>query len=64
MEKAIENEKIDVETGSEAVNKITEIKEAILAGKTKDEIRPMFQELKNILSQLKEEMDAAENESQ
>ena len=64
LEKAIENEKIDVETGSEAVNKITEIKEAILAGKTKDEIRPMFQELKNILSQLKEEMDAAENESQ
>lgn len=57
LEKAIENEKIDVDKGTEAINKIVEIKEAILAGKSKNEIKPLFQELKIILKELKEAMD-------
>lgn len=64
LEKAIENEKIDVDKGSSAVDKITEIKEAILAGKSKAEIKPLFQELREMLKDLKGEMDNAENESQ
>lgn len=58
LEKAIENEKIDVEKGTEAINKIVEMKEDILAGKSKQEIKPMFQELKKIINELKEEIDS------
>lgn len=60
IEKGIEDDRIDVDKGTEAIDKIVEIKEAILNGKAKNDIKPLFQDLKKILSELKEEMDKDE----
>lgn len=57
IEQGIENEKIDVDKGSAVVDKITEIKEAILAGKKKEEIKPMFHDLRNLIKDMKEAID-------
>lgn len=57
IEEAIENERIDADKGAEVIDKIVEIKEAILNGMTKGEIRPMFQSLKNMLKDIKQTMD-------
>jgi hypothetical protein len=57
VEEAIKNQKIDAEKGSDIINKITEIKEDILSGKTKNEIKPKFAELKELLKKLKSSID-------
>ena len=58
IEEAIKNDKIDSEKGSQIVEKITEIKENILAGKTKKEIAPKISELKSLLKDLKSTIDS------
>ncbi len=57
IEKSIENEKIDVNKGTDVINKIVEIKEAILSGKSKEEVRPKFKELNMLIKSLKKEID-------
>lgn len=57
IEEAIKNGKIDSEKGSQVIEKITEIKEDILAGKTKKEIAPKISELKSLLKDLKSTID-------
>lgn len=58
IEEAIKNDKIDEEVGSKIIEKITEIKEDILAGKTKKEIAPKISELKSLLKDLKSNTDS------
>lgn len=53
IELAVKNDKIDAEEGSKVIEKIVEIKEDILAGKTKKEIKPQFLELKNLIKDIK-----------
>ncbi len=48
VEKAYEDGKIDVDESTALIAKIAEIKQAILDGKTKAEIRTMMQELKQM----------------
>lgn len=48
VEKAVEKERLTVDEGAILVNKIVEIKRAILDGAAKTEIRTMLQELREI----------------
>ncbi|MEK6914250.1 MAG: hypothetical protein AABW83_01225 [Nanoarchaeota archaeon] len=57
IEEAIKNDKMDAEAGSKIIEKITEIKEDILAGKPKNEIKPKFSELKNLIKGVKSNIE-------
>ena len=49
IEKAIENERVGVDKGAEAIDKIVEIKEDILNGIKKNDIKPKMLQLRTLL---------------
>ena len=54
IEKALEDGKIeDTEKAAEAIDKIVEIKEAIMSGESRDTVKPMIQELRMLIKELK-----------
>ena len=59
IEHAVENERIDSEKGAEVIDKIVEIKEAILNGESKQVVKPLLQELRAMLSDIKSTIDAS-----
>ena len=59
IEHAVENERIDSEKGAEVIDKIVEIKEAILNGESKHVVKPLLQELRAMLSDIKSTIDAS-----
>ena len=61
IEKAIENERVGVDKGAEAIDKIVEIKEDILNGIKKNDIKPKMLQLRTLLKDLKSEMDQDAN---
>ena len=61
IEKAIENERVDEENGAEAINKIVEIKEDIINGIKKNDIKPKMLQLRTLLKDLKSKIDQDAN---
>ena len=57
LENAVENDKIDKDKASEIIDLIVEIKEKIMAGGTREEVRPLIQELREKLNELKDELN-------
>lgn len=57
IELAVKNDKIGAEEGSKVIEKIVEIKEDILSGKTKREISPKFLELKSLIKDIKSKVE-------
>ena len=61
IEKAIENERVDADKGAEAIDKIVEIKEDILNGIKKNDIKPKMLQLRTLLKDLKSKIDQNAN---
>jgi len=57
IEGAIENDRIDSDAGADAIDKIVEIKEDILNGKTKREVTPKMLQLRTLLKNIKSTID-------
>ena len=57
IEGAIESGKVTSEEGALAIDKIVAIKELILQGKSKDEIRPLLVDLRTTIGTLREDID-------
>ena len=57
LENAVENDKIDKDKASEIIDLIVEIKEKIMAGGTREEVRPLIQELREKINELKDELN-------
>lgn len=57
LEHAIENDRVDVDIGADTIDKIVEIKQDILDGKKKNEVKPKMQELRILLKDLKSTID-------
>ena len=61
IEKAIENERVDEDNGAGAIDKIVEIKEDILNGIKKNDIKPKMLQLRTLLKDLKSKIDQDAN---
>ena len=61
IEKAIENERVDADKGAEAIDKIVEIKEDILNGIKKNDIKPKMLQFRTLLKDLKSKIDQDAN---
>jgi hypothetical protein len=57
IEKAVENGRVDEDLGGEIIDLIVEIKEAILNEEGRDVVKPLTQELRNKLQELKQTLD-------
>jgi len=57
IEHAIENGRVNSGTGADAIDKIVEIKEDILNGKTKREVTPKMLQLRTLLKNIKSTID-------
>jgi len=57
IEHAIENDRVNSDDGADTIDKIVEIKQDILDGKKKNEIKPKMQELRSLLKDLKSTID-------
>ena len=62
VEKTQEKGKIDADEAASLVDKIVEIKKAILEGKTKAEIKSMLRELKDMWRSYKEKIDSVKDD--
>lgn len=60
IEQAIENDRVDADAGADAIDKIVEIKQDILDGKTKREITPKMLQLRTLLKNIKSTIDQDE----
>ena len=57
IENAVENNILDKDKASEIIDLIVEIKEKIMSGGTREEIRPLIQELREKINELKDELN-------